>query len=46
MTSFLFSLQTTLSNTYGGAFFAKKVNSKKLLTVFAKMLHHRLLFGF
>ena len=38
---FLFSLQATQSNTYGGAFLQKKVNSKKLLTIFAKKFHHR-----
>ena len=35
----------TLSNVYGGAFFAKIVNGCKLLTVFVKKLHHRYLKG-
>ena len=29
-----------------GAFFAKTVNGKKPLTIFAKMLHHGFLIGF
>ena len=33
------------SITFVVGFFAKKVNSEKSLTIFAKMLHHRLLVG-